>query len=511
MECSYLPPGLSMSCWNSPRSASSYVSKLDLTLCRPKCSRSCSHASQPACGDHCFRTQSDLSPVSCVSPLPKEKFANGCSGKPGEASALHCSRLDVTLEQPDRRKSPVKSSMCTCSCTATRPHMPWRYSSSCSSSHGSHVCFGQGGFAHDHGCGFTNSKSTVTIQRTSPSSKDQGNFAEPFPSVSKSNSSWTSRLDVVLANNSAVSATQIGKPYTIFTSCNSNQPSKDYAENVTPMSNIKGVKMYISSCSLTVQPLHSKCQGGSLGHPVLLMPQRDNSPKQYSVGLQTPPKGFMVSEAPTLQITQFQLTRTPSNTPPVQQTSTSDIWMSPERLQKGTSGSPDMVPNVLVFQRGCSPGCKTNLYPVLLPSQHKASKLTLMIGSPVAPVPVQIIQEYSRSPTPAIFISNCDKTSSPEDLGSGYLLSVNPIPCPKPKHVETPRSSSLYGNPSAKCKPTEQYLCQTPPCTMMPRIQNNRDTSVPINVSIETFGNRRGAVKISISLSREPSNFGTRF
>lgn len=496
-----------MSCWNSPRSTSSYVSKLDLTLCRPKVDESQSRVSQTTCRDRNFGAASDFDDYASYAPKStKGKFPAGCCTKLGDSTGTHCSRLDITLEQKDRRKNPLKSPVCTCSSTTKRPPMPWRYSSSCSSSQGSQPCLGQGGFAYDHGCGFTSSlpkkQSSVTAQSASPPA-DNHIKHKSFPTVLKSQSSWTSRLDVILANNSAVSATQIGKPQTIFTSCSSEQPCKEYAENVPHMSNIKGVKMYISSCSLTVQPLQSKCQGGSLNQPVLLMPEGDNSTKKYSVGFQTPQKRFMVSEAPTLQITQFQLTRSPANTPTIQQTSSRNLWISPEKIPKvsGTPGTPEMVPNVLVFQRSCSPGCKTNLYPVLIPTQHKSSKVSIVIGSPVAPVPVQIIHEYSRSPTPAIFISNGDQPTSSEDLGSGYLLSVNPIACSKPRHGETLRPSPMLGAQPVRCKPAEPYFCHASPCTVMPRVQHTRDSCVPINVSIETFGNHRGAVKISISHS----------
>ncbi|KAG8560970.1 hypothetical protein GDO81_015202 [Engystomops pustulosus] len=491
-----------MSFWNSPKSTSSYVTKLDLTLCRPKADLYQSNVSPATSGNQDFGTDYE----SYAPTSTREKFLDGCCNKSGDSTGIHRSSLDITLEQKDRRENPLKSPVCTCSSTTTRPHMPWRYSSSCSSSQGSQHCLGQGGFVHGHGCGFTNSipkkKNSVTLESTS-SPVDNPTRLESFPTVSKSQSSWTSRLDVVLASNSAVSGTQIGKAQTIFTS-SSEQPCKEYAENVPPMPNIQGVKMYISSCSLTVQPLRSKCQGGSLNQPVLLMPEGDNSTKQYSVGFQTPQKRFIVSEAPTLQITQFQLTRSPANTPTIQQTSSRNLWISPEKIPKvsGTPGTPEMVPNVLVFQRSYSPGCKTNLYPVLIPTQHKTSKVSLVIGSPVAPVPVQIIHEFSRSPTPAIFISNGDQPNSSEDLGSGYLLSVNPIAYSKPRHADALRSSPVLGAQPVRCKQAEPYFCHSSPCTVVPRVPNTRDYSAPINVSIETFGHQRGAVKISISHSR---------
>ncbi|OCT68554.1 hypothetical protein XELAEV_18039856mg [Xenopus laevis] len=501
-----------MSCWDSRR-ASSYVSKLDLTLCRQKPKSSFSNVSDSATRGHCFGKPSDFSDATSSANPVNKRFADDYGAKPRDVSNAHCSRLDITLEQKDRRQSPLKNPVCTCSSSSNRLHMPWRYSSSCRDSQGSQPCIGQGGFIKDHGCGFTNylpkRQSPEKSQNNSRPSSDDGyiQLGESFSSGSKSQSSWTSRLDVVLSNNSPVSASEIGKPYTVFTSCTPEQSSKDYGKTRSQMSNIEGVKMYISSCSLTVQPVQSKYhQGGSHSPSVLLMPQGKDTSREYPIAFQPSQKGFIVSEAPTLQITQFQVTRSPANSPTVEQPSPREIWMSPERFPRvaGAPGSPNIVPNVVVFQRSCSPivGCKTNIYPVLIPTEHKASKVTLLIGSPVAPVPVQVIQDCGRSPTPAIFISNCDHPTSPESLGSGFLLSVNPIVCSKQRHPEGQRSSPLVGAHPSRCKDTEPY------CPVMPRIPSSRDGTLPIAVSIETYGGRRGAVKISISHSRDPANTG---
>ncbi|OCT64858.1 hypothetical protein XELAEV_18041097mg [Xenopus laevis] len=489
-----------MSCWDSRR-ASSYVSKLDLTLCRQKPKSIYSNVSDSANRVHCFGKPTDF----FANPVNK-RFADDYVTKPRDISNAHCSRLDITLAQKDRRQKPLKNPVCTCSSSSNRLHMPWRYSSSCRDSQGSQVCIGQGGFIKDHGCEFTNylpkRQSPEESQNNASPPSDDGyiQLGESFPSDSKSQSSWTSRLDVVLSNNSPVSASEIGKPYTVFTSCTPEQPSKDYVKTRSHMSNIEGVKMYISSCSLNVHPVQSKCHQGDNHTPsVLLMPQGRGNLREYPIAFQPSQKGFIVSEAPTFQITQFQVTRSPANSPTVEQPSTKQIWMSPERLPRvaGTPRSPNIEPNVVVFQRSCSPiiGCKTNIYPVLIPTEHKASKVTLLIGSPVAPVPVQVIQDCGRSPTPAIFISNCDRPTSPETISSGFLLSVNPIVCSKQRHPESQRSNPLLGAHPSKCKDTEPF------CPVMSRVTSGHDGTSPVVVSIETFGSRRGAVKISISHS----------
>lgn len=455
-------------------------------------------------------------PVPAWHPPTGQSVAELASGNAisPPSSVSYCSRLDVILAHTDQRKGFGSASHCV---------SPSDETSTCSS-----ACEDPWG----HGCGRSGTQSTSasykqyskrekSVHRISPGKSDPLKLALSLPSdvlSCKAPSSWTSRLDVDLSAIPAASMLHSKNLHASLEPCDSLPPQQGCSHCNVQMSDLHtSMKLYISTCSLTIKPFRAGSHGSSHAHSSLLMPQLEKVPETPS-GLPTrsqkPKQGFPSGESPALQVTRFHVTSSKYPGLP-QQTLSRDIWLSPAVLtgrENSASGneimSKDLSPELIVFQNYPSSRPEFRKTPCddLTPAHHKVSKITLILATPCTAMPIQVVREFRRSPNPTIFIKTRDSDRAgppfhPVEIGTGLSLSVNPVCCSRLLSSHWTRSGLRPSQETC----TVKSVCPDSLVTNIPAHTTasiHRDTEPPgcssIAVNIASFGSGRRVVKICI-------------
>lgn len=444
-----------------------------------------------------------------------ELAAGDASSSPSSVSSgAYCSRLDVVLAHTDQRKCFKSASHCV---------SPSDEASSCSSPP-------RDPQGHGYGCSGTWSTSASYKQYSerekrfhhiSPEKKDPLKLAVSLPSdilSCKAPPSWTSRLDVDLSAIPSVSTLHSKKLHTSLEPCDSLPHQQGCSQCNVKMQDLHAsMKLYISTCSLTIKPFRADSHGSSHVHSSLIMPQLEKvpgTPTGLPTGSQKPKQGFPSDGSPALQITRFHVTSSKYPGLP-QQTVSRDIWLSPAVLtgrENSASAnevtSKDLDPELIVFQNHpqSRPEFRKTPHDGLTPAHHKVSKITLILATPWTAMPIQVVREFRRSPSPTVFIKTPDSDIAgppfhPVEIGAGLSLSVNPVCCSGLLSSHWARSGLRRSRETCSLKTVcpENLLTNIPAHTTS---SNHRDTegawSPSIAVNIASFGSGRRVVKISI-------------
>lgn len=458
-------------------------------------------------------------PASAWHPPTGQSVAELASGNASSppssvSSGAYCSRLDVVLAHTDRRKGFGSASHCV---------NPSDETSRCSSpprdpqGHG----YGPSGTQSTSASYKQYSERQKSVHHISPEKNDPLKLAVSLPSdvlSCKAPPSWTSRLDVDLSAMPAVSTLHSKNLRAPLGPCDSLPSQQGCSQCNVQMPDLHAsMRLYISTCSLMIKPFRADSHGSSHAHSSLLMPQLEKVPETpdgLPTGSQKPKQGFPSGGSPALQITRFHVTSSKYPGLP-QQTVSRDIWLSPAvltRRENSASGnevtSKDLNPELFVFQNHPSSRPEFRKTPCdgLTPAHHKVSKITLILATPWTAMPIQVVREFRRSPSPTIFIKTHDSNIAgppfhPVEIGAGLSLSVNPVCC-----------SGLLSSHWARTglRPSQET------CTLKSVCPDNLLTNIPahstssthrdmecawcpsIAVNIASFGSGRRVVKISI-------------
>lgn len=436
---------------------------------------------------------------------------NGNSSPSNVSSAAYRSRLDVVLAHTDQRKGLGS----TTHCVSLSDETP-----SCSSSPRHPL---------DHGYECCGTQSTsATYRRYSEREKnihhtsgknDPLKLAVSLPSdvlSCEAPPSWTSRLDVDLSAIPVVSTLNSKNLHASLEPCDSLPPQQGCNQCDVQMADLHAsMKLYISTCSLTVKPFQADSHGSSRTHSNLLMPQLEKVPETPAglpTGSQKPRQGFPSDGSPALQITRFHVTSSKYPGLP-QQTVSRDIWLPPAVLtgrEYTPSGNEvmnkDLNPELIIFQNHHSPEFRKTPCDDLTPAHHKVSKITLILATPWTAMPIQVVREFRRSSSPTIFIKTHDSDIAgpsfhPVEVGAGLSLSVNPVCCSGLLSSHWARSGLRPPQETCMLKSVcpNNLLANRPAPTTSSTHRDMEDTWCPsIAVNIATFGSGRRVVKISI-------------
>lgn len=458
-------------------------------------------------------------PASAWHPPTGQSVAELASGNASSppssvSSGAYCSRLDVILAHTDRRKGFGSTSHCvspsdeTSRCSSP-PRDPW--------AHG----------YRESGTGSTSasyrqySERGKSVHRNSPEKKDALRLAVSLPSdvlSCKAPRSWTSRLDVDLSAIPAVSTLCSKNLHVSLEPCDSLPPQQGCSQcNIQMPDPHTSMKLYISTFSLTIKPFRADSHGSNDAHSSLLMPQLEKVPETPAglpTGSQKPKQDFSSGGSAALQITRFHVTS--SKYPGLQQQTVSrNTWLSPAVLtgrENSVTGnevtSKDLNPELIVFQNHPSsrPEFRKTSCDGLIPAHHKVSKITLILATPWTAMPIQVVREFRRSPSPTIFIKTHDSDIAnppfhPVDIGAGLSLSVNPICCSGLLSSHWARSGLRPSQETCTLKSVcpNNLLTNIPAHTMSSTHRNTECAWCPsIAVNIASFGSGRRVVKISI-------------
>lgn len=430
------------------------------------------------------------------------------------SSGAYCSKLDVVLADKDRRKGFRSTSHCV------------------SPSDETSRCFSPPGDPQGHGYEGSGTQSTSasykqhsgrekSVHQISPDKNDPLKLAVSLPSdvlSCKAPSSWTSRLDVDLSAIPAVSTLCSKDLHASLQPCNSLTPQQTCSQCNIEMPDLHtSMKLYISTCSLTIKPFRADSHGSSHAHSSLLMPQLEKVPETPAglpTGSQKPKQAFPSGESPALQITRFHVTSSKYSGLP-QRTVSRDIWLSPAVLtgrEHSASGnkvtSKDLNPELIVFQNHRPPRPEFRRTPCdgLTPAHHKVSKITLILATPWTAMPIQVVREFRRSPSPTILIKTHDADIAgppfhPVEIGAGLSLSVNPVCCSGLLSSHWARSGLRPSQETCTLKSvcSDNLLTNIPAHNTSSAHRDMEDAWCPsIDVNIASFGSGRRVVKISI-------------
>lgn len=430
------------------------------------------------------------------------------------SSGAYCSKLDVVLAHTDRRKGFGSTSHCV------------------SPSDETPRCSSPPGDPQGHGYKGSGTRSTSAsykqhsgrergVHHAYSDKNDPLKLAVSLPSdvlSCKSPSSWTSRLDVDLSAIPAVSTLCSKDLHASLEPCSSLPSQHGCSQCNIEMPDLHtSMKLYISTCSLTIKPFRADSHRSTHARSSLLMPQLEKVPETppgLPTGSQKLEQGFPSGGSPDLQITRFHVTSSKYPGLP-QQTVSKDVWMSPAVLTGGEHSasrnkvaSKNLNPELIIFQNHPSSRPEFRRTPCdgLTPAHHKVSKITLILATPWTAMPIQVVREFRRSPSPTVLIKTHDADIAgppfhPVDIGAGLSLSVNPVCC-----------SGLLSSHWARSdmRPSQE------PCTLRSVCPDNLLTDIPahttssthrdmegawcpsIAVNIASFGSGRRVVKISI-------------
>lgn len=429
------------------------------------------------------------------------------------SSVSYCSRLDVILAHTDQRNgfgsanhcvSPDETSTCSSACKD-----PWGHGYERSGTQSTSASYKQ------------YSKREKSVHRISPGRSDPLKLALSLPSdvlSCKPPSSWTSRLDIDLSAIPAASMLHSKNLHASLEPCDSLPSRQGPSRCNVQMSDLHtSMKLYISTCSLTIKPSRAGSRGSSRAHSSLLTPQLDKVPETPSgvpTRSQKPKQGFPSGGSSALQITRFHVTSSKYPGLP-QQTLSRDIWLSPAVLtgrENSISGnevvSKDLSPELIVFQNYASSRPEFRKTPCdgLTPAHHKVSKITLILATPWTAMPIEVVREFRRSPNSTVFIKTRDSDRPgplfhPLEIGAGLSLSVNPVCCSGLLSSHWTRSDL---RPSQEAR-TVKSVCPDNLVTNIPAhttASTHRDAEGPgcpsIAVNIASFGSGRRVVKICI-------------
>lgn len=429
------------------------------------------------------------------------------------SSGAYCSRLDVVLAHTDQRKGFGSTSHCvnadeTSKCSSP-PRDPRGHGYEGSGTWSTSASYRQ------------NPEREKSIHHISSEKNNPLKLAVSLPSdvlSCKAPPSWTSRLDVDLSAIPAVSTVCSKNLHASMEPCDSPPPQQGCSQCNVQMPDLHAsMKLYISTCSLTIKPLRADSHGSGHAHSSLLMPQLEKVPETPAglpTGSQKPKQGFPSGGSPGLEITRFHVTSSKYPGLP-QQTVSRDIWLSPAVLTgRGNSArgnevtSKDLNPELIVFQNHPSSRPEFRKTPCdgLTPAHHKVSKITLILATPWTAMPIQVVREFRRSPSPTIFIKTHDSDIAgppfhPVEIGAGLSLSVNPVCC-------SGLLSSHWARPGLRPPQETRTLKSVCPDNLLTNIpahttsSAHRDTEgawcPSIAVNIASFGSGRRVVKISI-------------
>lgn len=328
---------------------------------------------------------------------------NASSSPNSVSSGAYCSRLDVVLEHTDWRKGLGNASHC-----ADLSDRKARWSSSPKDTQRR----GSGG----SGTWSTPASYKQYSERDKSvhfsSEKDNPlKFAVSLPSdvlSCKAPPSWTSRLNVDLSAIPDVSTLCSKNQRASLEPCDSFPLQQGCSQCNVQMQDLHAsMKLYISTCSLTVKPFRADSHASNHVHSSLLMPQLEKLPETpagLSTGSQKPKPGFPSGGSPALQITRFHVTSSKYPSFP-QEAVSRDIWLSPAALtgrENSAYGSEvtsrDLSPELIVFQNHPSSKPEFGKSPCdrLTPAHHKVSKITLILATPWTAMPIQVVREFRR-------------------------------------------------------------------------------------------------------------------
>lgn len=437
---------------------------------------------------------------------------NASSSPNSVSSGAYCSRLDVVLEHTDWRKGLGNASHC-----ADLSDRKARWSSSPKDTQRR----GSGG----SGTWSTPASYKQYSERDKSvhfsSEKDNPlKFAVSLPSdvlSCKAPPSWTSRLNVDLSAIPDVSTLCSKNQRASLEPCDSFPLQQGCSQCNVQMQDLHAsMKLYISTCSLTVKPFRADSHASNHVHSSLLMPQLEKLPETpagLSTGSQKPKPGFPSGGSPALQITRFHVTSSKYPSFP-QEAVSRDIWLSPAALtgrENSAYGSEvtsrDLSPELIVFQNHPSSKPEFGKSPCdrLTPAHHKVSKITLILATPWTAMPIQVVREFRRSPSPTIFIKThaADITGPPlhpMGIGADLSLSVNPVCCSGLLSTQQPWARSGLRPSQETCSLEsvcpEDLLPNIPTHTMSSahrRAESSWCPSIAVNI-----GSGRKVVKISI-------------
>lgn len=489
-------------------SSATYVSTMEVML-------SSSRMSPPPLFESAVRDRPfQKMPASAWHPPTGQSVAElapGTASSPPNSvsSGAYCSRLDVVLAHTDRRK---------CFRSADHCVSPSDETSRCSSpprdSRG-HGYGGSGTQSTSSACK-KYSKREKIAHHISPEKNDPLKLAVSLPSDvhhCKAPPSWTSRLDIDLSAIPAVSTLHSKNLHASLEPCDSGCSQC----NVQMPDLHASMKLYISTCSLMIKPFQADSPERSHAYSSLLMPQLEKvpeTPADLPTGSQKTKQGFPSGGSPALQITRFHVTS--SKYPGLaQQTVSRDIWLSPAVLTRrenpGTGNevaSKDLNPELVVFQNHPSSRPEFRKTPCdgVTPAHHKVSKITLILATPWTAMPIQVVREFRRSPSPTIFTKTHDSDIDGPPFHSveiepGLSLSVNPICCSGLLSSHWARYGLRTSQETCALKSVcpDNLLTNVPAHTMSSTHGDTESAWCPsIAVNITPFGSGRRVVKISI-------------
>ncbi|XP_068017495.1 uncharacterized protein [Melanerpes formicivorus] len=434
---------------------------------------------------------------------------NGNSSPSNASSAAYRSRLDVVLAHADHRKGFGSAAHCVSLPDET---------SRCSSSPRHPLDHGYEGSGTQSASYRHYSERGKNVPLTSEKNGPL-KLAVSLPSnvlSCKAPPSWMSRLDVDLSGIPVVSTLNSKNLHASLEPCDSLPPQQGCSQCNVQMTDLHAsMKLYISTCSLTVKPFRADSPGSSHTHSGLLVPQLEKVP-ETPAGLpmesQKPKQGFPSDGSPALQITRFHVTSTKYPGLP-QQTVSRDIWLSPAVLtgrENSPSGnevmSKDLNPELIVFQNHHRPEFRKTPCDGLTPTHHKVSKITLILATPWTSMPIQVVREFQRSPSPTTLIKMHDSDIAgtsfhPVEIGAGLSLSVNPVCCSELFSSHWARTGLRPSQETCTLKSVcpNNLLANIPAPISSPTHRDMEDEWCPsIAVNIASFGSGRRVVKISI-------------
>lgn len=430
------------------------------------------------------------------------------------SSGAYCSRLNVVLEHTDQRRGLRSTSYSV---------NPSDETSRCSR----HSRDPQGHGYEGSGTRSTSasykeySEKEKIIHQISCGKNNPLKLAVSLPSdvlSCKAPPSWTSRLDVDLSAIPAVSTLCSKNLHASLEPCDSLLPQQGCSQCSVQMPDLHAsMKFYISTCSLTIKPFRADSYGSSHAHSGLLLPQLEKVPETPTgrpTGSQKPKQGFPSGGSPALQITRFHVTS--SKYPGLRQHTVSrDICLSPAMLterENSASGnevtSKDLDTELIVFQNHLSPTPEFRKTPCdgLTPAHHKVSKITLILATPWTAMPIQMVKELRRNPSPTIFIKTHDSVIAgppfhPVEIGAGVSLSVKPVCCSGLLSSHWARSGLRPSQATCTLKSVcpHNLLTNIPARTTSSTHRDVERAWCPsIAVNIASFGSGRKVVKISV-------------
>lgn len=454
--------------------------------------------------------------VAEMAPGSASSSPSSASSPSSVSSGAYCSRLDVVLAHTDRKKDFGNTTH-----GVDPSDKISRFSSPPRDPQGRG--YGGSGTWSTPASYKQYSERDRSVHPISPEKDNPLKLAVSLPSdvlSCKAPSSWTSRLDVDLSAIPAVSTLHSKNRQASLEPCDSLPLQQGCSQCNVQMPDLHAsMKLYISTCSLTVKPFRADSRGSNHIHSSLLMPQLEKVPETPAglpTGSQKTKPVFHSGGSPALQITRFHVTS--SKYPGFPQESVSrDIWLSPAALtgrENPAHGnevtSNNLDPELIVFQNHPSSRPEFGKAPCdgLTPAHHKVSKITLILATPWTAMPIQVVREFRRSPSPTIFIRTHDSDIAgpplhPVGIGADLSLSVNPVCCSGLLSTQQhwARSGLRPSQETCTLKSVcpDDLLTNIPTHTASSAHRHTEGSWCPsIAVNIASFGSGRRVVKISI-------------